>query len=142
MGAETRGTEVGRDGIYSVWAYMPNAEELDNEELFHTPVFLVLWEWEIAEMRSVELVEAWGSIRELQPEDSQRRWDAEYADLCRELIDPSDSFRGRFLAEMIEIGQLQRLGEMPKWGRFKEPHIQGRSRATVEQLRGQLGANS
>lgn len=103
---------------YSVWVYSPRLADETDAELLQTPLFLVLFEWEIAGLRGVALSGAWGDLPDLAK--PQNEWHVEYASLLQELCVP-EQMTSLQLAELIALGQLQRLGEMPKWGEFKEP---------------------
>jgi hypothetical protein len=107
-----------RPNTYSVWAYNPGLADEADAELLQTPVFLVLFEWEIAGLRGVHLGGAWGALPDLaKPQDE---WNPHYSSLLEELCVP-EQMTSLQLAEHIALGHLRRLGEMPKWGEFKEP---------------------
>jgi hypothetical protein len=103
---------------YSVWAYSPRLADETDAEMLQKPLFLVLFEWEIAGLRGVALSGAWGDLHDLAK--PQTEWHTHYGSLIEELCVP-EQMTSLQLAELIALGQLQRLGEMPKWGEFKEP---------------------
>jgi hypothetical protein len=109
MGA-AKSEEWFRPGTYSVWAYDREGEG--------TPVFLVLYEWEIASLRGVQLCGAMGSL--LDVESPKEEWDTDYKTLRDEVMDPSD-MASLQLAQLIYNGNLHRIGPMPRLEGYREP---------------------
>jgi hypothetical protein len=98
---------------YSVWVFKDPSSD---EETDPAPIVLfVLFEWEIAGLRGVELRKIYGSLSDLLRPEEER--DTEYRSLSKELAMP-EWFQGVRLAELIDQGHLQRLGSMPQWGEF------------------------
>jgi hypothetical protein len=89
---------------YTVWAY----ERGDGAP----PILVVGFEWHIGEMHGIRSLGVWLS----EEEDNTAEWEQypEY-DLLYLGVEPAT------LALLIEQGKLQRVGELPKIGRYAQP---------------------
>jgi hypothetical protein len=105
----TSGEDWFRPGTHSLWLYIREGQG--------EPALVSVYEWEIADLRGVLVEGAWGDLNELK--DGKEAWDVDHQMLCRETI-AQDELSVQYFAELVALGQLLRIGEMPPVGKYAE----------------------
>lgn len=77
-----------------------------------------VYEWEIAGLRGVAIDDAWGTFRELT--GSEEDWDADHK-MLRQETSCQEELSVQYFAELVALGQMLRVGEMPPVGKYAEP---------------------